>query len=436
MGELPTPGVQGCVTEPTGRRAEQPAEHDRAGDAGGGDDTPGLVFWEQAMKSKRVRWILAGVGVLLAAVIGYRLLSDGPKETKGRGQGDRAVTVTVAPVEKKDVPIELDGLGTVLPLSSVTLRTRVDGRLDSVTFKEGQDVKAGDVIAQIDPRPFQIQLEQARATLSRDSAQHRNAVKNLERYQGLLEQKLVSPQQVDDQRALAEQAAGVVGIDRAQVESAKLALDWTKVTSPIDGVTGVRQVDPGNLVHTSDPNGIVVITQLDPIAVMFTLPQDVLPQISAAMADGPLEVQAYGRDGSTLLATGQLSVVDNQINPSTATLRLKAQFPNPKHLLWPNAFVKARLKVTTRNDALVVPTVAVQRGPKGAFVYVVEPDSTAKLRPVQVETTEGELSLIRQGVAAGEQVVVEGQGQLRPGAKVQLKTPADGGQQKRAQVGP
>ncbi len=388
----------------------------------------------------KARWILLVVGVAVAGGVGYRLVSNGQSsDSKGGGKGaaaDRAIAVNVAPVEQRDVPISLDGLGSVIPLSTVTLKSRVDGRLDAVLFKEGQAVKAGEVVAQIDPRPFKIQLGQANATLARDSAQHRNAQANLERYQELFAKKLVAEQQVADQKALVDQAAGVVGIDRAQVEAARLQLEWTQVTSPIDGVTGIRQVDPGNLVHASDVNGLVVITQLDPIAVLFTLPQDALPQVSQAMADGPLEVEAYARDGTTLLATGQLSVIDNQINANTATLRLKAQFQNTRHLLWPNAFVKARLKVTTRTGALVVPTVAVQRGPKGAFVYLVGQDGTANVRAVQVDTTEGELTLVRGGLTAGEQVVVDGQSQLRPGAKVQLKNAPDGGAQKRAQVGP
>ena len=288
-------------------------------------------------------------------------------------------------------------------------------------------MKKGEVLAQIDPRPFRIQLDQAAATLARDSAQARNAALNLERFKGLREQKLVAQQQVDDQQTLADQAAAVVGIDRAQVENAKLMLEWSRVTSPIDGVTGVRQVDPGNLVHASDATGLVLITQLDPIAVVFTLPQDALPQVVKAMAEGPLTVEAFARDGTTLISTGTLMMIDNQINQTTATIRLKAQFDNASHRLWPNAFVKARLKLAKRPNMLVVPTPAVQRGPKGPFVYVVNSDDTAAVRSIEIEGTEGTLTMLKKGLEQGERVVLDGQNQLRPGSKVQVGAEAPRG---------
>jgi multidrug efflux system membrane fusion protein len=388
------------------------------------------------------KWPLRVFGVVfLAAIIGlvvWRLAFSAPPEAAAGGGGRRGgdgggkpVPVTLTTVVKQDVQLTLDGLGAVVPLATVAVKARVDGKLEQVMFKEGQTVKKGDVLAQIDPRPFKIQLDQATSTLARDSAQARNAMLNLERFKGLREQKLVPQQQVDDQQTLVDQAEAVMGIDRAQVDSAKLSLEWARVTSPIDGVTGVRQIDPGNLVRAADATGLVLITQLDPIAVVFTLPQDALPEVSKAMSNGPLTVEAYARDGTTMIASGTLMLIDNQINQTTATIRLKAQFDNTSQTLWPNAFVKARLKLNKRTDLLTIPTPAVQRGPKGTFVYVVAADDTASVRPIELDGTEGTLTLIKSGLEAGERVVLDGQSQLRPGSKVQTgegRQAADGGE--------
>jgi len=373
-------------------------------------------------KSRRRRWILATVGVLLLAGVGYRVLgSRSSSSAKGPAEA-RPVPVAVASVSQRDVPIYLEGLGTVVALATVTVKSQVDGRLDAVLFVEGQRVKKGEVIAQVDPRPFQAQLHQMEATLARDQAQLRNARLNLERYRDLRKQNLIAQQQVDDQQTQADQFAATVGIDQAQVETARLNLDYARIVSPIDGVTGIRQVDPGNLVHASDANGIVVITQLDPIAVLFTLPQDDLPRVSKALAQGPLSVEALSRDGNVKLGTGKVLLIDNQITQTTATIRLKAVFPNPDNALWPNQFVKARLLLTTRAGALVVPTPAIQRGPKGTFVYVVGPGNTVAVRPVELDSTEGALALISKGLTSGEQVVVDGQNQIRPGSLVQPRS--------------
>ncbi|HMK72650.1 MAG TPA: efflux RND transporter periplasmic adaptor subunit, partial [Myxococcaceae bacterium] len=257
-------------------------------------------------RSRRRRWILATVGVLLLAGVGYRVLgSRSSSSAKGPAEA-RPVPVAVASVSQRDVPIYLEGLGTVVALATVTVKSQVDGRLDAVLFVEGQRVKKGEVIAQVDPRPFQAQLHQMEATLARDQAQLRNARLNLERYRDLRKQNLIAQQQVDDQQTQADQFAATVGIDQAQVETARLNLDYARIASPIDGVTGIRQVDPGNLVHASDANGIVVITQLDPIAVLFTLPQDDLPRVSKALAQGPLSVEALSRDGNVKLGTGKV----------------------------------------------------------------------------------------------------------------------------------
>jgi membrane fusion protein, multidrug efflux system len=375
-------------------------------------------------KSHRRRWILAAVGALLLAGVGYRVLgSRSSGSAKGPAEA-RPVPVAVASVTQRDVPIYLEGLGTVVALATVTVKSQVDGRLDAVLFVEGQRVKKGEVIAQVDPRPFQAQVHQMAATLARDQAQLRNARLNLERYRDLRKQNLIAQQQVDDQQTQADQFAATVGIDQAQVETARLNLDYARIVSPIDGVTGIRQVDPGNLVHANDANGIVVITQLDPIAVLFTLPQDDLPRVSKAMAEGPLSVEALSRDGNLRLGTGKVLLIDNQITQTTATIRLKALFPNPENALWPNQFVKARLLLTTRAGALVVPTPAIQRGPKGTFVYVVGSGNTVAVRPVDLDSTEGPLALISKGLTPGEQVVVDGQNQIRPGSVVQPR-PAD-----------
>ncbi len=370
-----------------------------------------------------------GIAVAVIAGIGWWLHSRGQAAERGRpgaGSGEaRAVPVQLGKVEQRDLPIWVEGLGTVAAFQQVTVRAQVDGRLDKVLFKEGQAVKAGDVLAQIDPRPFEVQLHQAQGALARDRAQLDAAQKNYQRYKGLQAQQLVAAQQVESIGAQAGDFEGAIKIDEAAIESAKLNLDYARIKSPIDGVTGVRLVDAGNLVHASDTNGIVVVTALDPAAVFFTVPQDRLPKIAAAQQKGDVAVEVYNRDGSELLGKGTLAVIDNQINQTTATLRLKALVPNKERALWPNAFVKARMLVETRQGALVVPAVAVQHGPSGDFVYTVGADLTAQMKPVTVELTTGDTAVLAKGVQPGEQVVTEGANQLRPGSKVQ--PPHDGG---------
>lgn len=333
---------------------------------------------------------------------------------------NRVVPVLTADVVQRDVPVVRDGLGSVSAFYTVTVKTQVDGRITQVAFKEGQRVKKGDLLVQIDSRPFAIQLESAQAAMARDQAQLKNGQLNLERYKTLSQQNLIAVQQYTDQQASVDQLEAQVHSDQAQIDSARLNLDYARVTSPIDGVTGVRLVDPGNVVHASDATGLVIVTQLDPIAVFFTLPEDDLPEISSATAGTPqpLVVEAFSRDGEKPLGQGKLAVIDNEINQQTATIRLKAVFDNPKQMLWPNQFVKARLRVSTRKDALTVPSAVVQHGPNGTFVYVVTASQTAEMRPVVVDLTQGDVSIIKSGLKAGEQVVIEGQAQLRPGAKV------------------
>jgi multidrug efflux system membrane fusion protein len=367
-----------------------------------------------------------GLGVAVYSVMRARAAAAGGNA----GTPDRVVPVLVAPVQKKDFPIYLDGLGSAVPLHTVTVHTQVDGRLDAVSFKEGQFVHRGDPLAQVDPRPFMIQLHTAEALLARDTAQAREGRVNLQRYQTLRKENLIAQQQVDDTQALVDQYDATVRSDQAQIESARLNLDYSHITSPIDGVTGVRLIDPGNIIHAADATGIVVLTQLDPMTVVFTLPEDDLPRISDKFASGgttpdggppALQVEAYSRDGTQKLAVGKLSLIDNEINQTTATIRLRAIFDNPKNALWPNEFVKARLLLMMQTDAILVPAAAIQRGPTGTFVYVVGEDGTASIRPIDLESIQGETAVIAKGLTVGEQVVTDGLNQLKPGSKVSLR---------------
>jgi multidrug efflux system membrane fusion protein len=385
------------------------------------------------MRVRRIVLVLiAVVAIAAVGIFVYRRTSQkaaGAQRDQAAQAAGRAVPVVVATVQRRDVPIYLDGLGNVTAFKTVTVRSQVDGRLDRVLFKEGEPVKAGELLARIDPRPFQNQLQQALGALERDRAQLEAARRNFERYRQLAAKKLIPQQQADDQAAMVGQFEGAVRVDQATIEVAKLNLDYANIKSPIDGVSGVRIVDAGNLVRASDPNGLVMITQLDPIAVLFSLPQDELPRVMQELQRGLLSVEAWNRDGAQKLATGQLALVDNQINAATATMRLKAVFPNPQRLLWPNQFVKARLLLTVRKDAVVVPSTVPQRGPEGTFAYVVQPDQTVQPRNIEVEHTEGDIAIIAKGLAEGEQVVADGQNQLRAGSKV---IPRPSGQPTRA----
>jgi multidrug efflux system membrane fusion protein len=345
------------------------------------------------------------------------------------------VPVVVAVVERRDFPIYLEGLGTVVAFNTVTLRSRVDGELVRVAFSEGQAVHKGDLLAQIDPRPYEIQLHQTEANLARDKAQLRDNQLNYDRYVELRKQDLIAQQQVDDQAAQLGQFQGAVKGDEAAVENAKLQLTYSRITSPLDGVTGVRLVDPGNIVHATDTNGIVVITQLDPIAVLVTLPEDDLGEIAREMAQGPLSARAYSRDETIDYGSGQVALIDNQINQATGTLRLKVIFPNPGHLLWPNQFVKVRILLSTRKDAIVVASSVVQRGPQGSFAYLVKGDQTVEARPVRVGPVQGDQTLIEHGLEAGELVVTDGQYKLRTGSRVSYK-PANANPQAQKAGGP
>lgn len=392
---------------------------------------------------RRTRWIAFGVAAALLAVgvVFWRARSEGQEarpggahDGRGGGATERRVPVQAARVERRDLPVLVEGLGSVIAFKTVTVRSQVDGRLDRVLFKEGQDVERGAVLAEVDPRPFDIQLKQAQAALARDTAQLDASRRNLTRYQEVGKDKLIAQQQVDDQQALVDQLSGTVRADEAQIAQARLLLDYARIRSPIAGVTGVRLVDQGNLLRAADTTGIVVVTQLDPIAVLFTLPQSDLPRVSAAMNAAKeqgrkLRVQAVPSGGPSgePLAAGDVEVIDNQINPTTATIRLKAVFPNPRRALWPNQFVKARLEVETIRGALIVPATAIQRGPNGAYVYVVDEQKRATPRDIEVQLVQGDVAAIGKGVAVGEMVVTEGQFQLKPGAVVEVRAPGGGG---------
>ncbi len=335
-------------------------------------------------------------------------------KAQGKADGGKAIPVLAAEVVARDIPIYLEGLGNVTAFQTVTVHTQVDGRLDKVLFREGQEVKKGEQIAQVDPRPYQIQLHQAEGALAKDEATLKDAEVTLERDIDLVQKKLAAQQTVDDERAVADGAKGSIEIDKANIDSAKLNLDYARISSPIDGVTGIRQVDQGNIIHAADANGIVIITQLDPIAVYFTLPEDDLVRVNRELKKAPLDVDAYSRDGSAKLASGKLALVDNEINQATATLKLKAVFSNPDRTLWPNQFVKIRLLLNIRSNALVVPASVVQRGPQGTFAYVILADDTVDMRPIEIDSQAGDLVIIAKGLQAGERVVADGQSLLRP----------------------
>jgi multidrug efflux system membrane fusion protein len=375
-------------------------------------------------KSTSTRWVLGGVLVLGLAgatlFVRHEKSAANSAAPAGGAAEARPIPVVVDAATRRDVPVFLDGLGNAVPLVTVTVRPQVDGPLTTVAFREGQSVKKGDLLARIDPRPFNIALHQAQAALARDQAQAKNATVNLTRYIALHDQGLATQEQLDDNRATADQFAGTVKADQAAIENAALQLDYTEVRSPVDGVTGVRQVDQGNVVHATDPNGIVVVTQLDPMTIVFTLPQDDLPEINKEI-DGGLSIEAYDRDGNRLLGKGKLTLVDNQVNTTTATVKLKGIVPNPNKALWPNEFVRARLVLAVRSQVIAIPAPAVQRGPQGTFVYVVTPDQTAALRTIKVDTVQDQWAIITSGIQAGDKVVVEGQNQLRPGAKVSVR---------------
>jgi multidrug efflux system membrane fusion protein len=356
----------------------------------------------------------------VAGFFGWRSMQKKQQtQAAGLDPSKRAVPVVVANVEQRDLPVYLEGLGSVVAYNTVTVKSRVDGQLVQVAFREGQEVKEGDLLAVIDPRPFEVALSQAEAGIYRDQAQLADAKLNLERYSGLFKEGVVSQQQYDTQRALVAQLDGSVRSDQAQINSAKLQLVYCHITAPISGRIGLRLVDSGNIVHANDANGLLVITQLQPITVIFSLPEDNLQVVARRMREGTLRVDALSRDPHTLLAKGSLLTMDNQIDSSSGTFRLKAVFDNQDRVLWPNQFVNARLQVDLKKNDTVAPASAIQRGSQGTFVYVVKPDKTVDARPVTVEFIQGGVASIASGLSPGEQVVTDGQDKLQKGSLVE-----------------
>jgi multidrug efflux system membrane fusion protein len=343
---------------------------------------------------------------------------------KSRAPAPGPVPVAVAKAELRDVPVFRTGIGSVVPRNMVTVRFQVDGVLQNVAFTEGQTVKVGDVLAQIDPRPFKAALAAAEAAQAKDAAQLVNARLDLARYNDLVKRDFATRQSVDTQKALVDQFEAAVQGDAAQIDTARIQLGYATVTSPIQGRTGIRLVDAGNVVHAADAGGLVVITEMQPITVVFTLPQEVLPDILRGQAAAPLVVEVWSSEGSQKLDTGTLILIDNQIDQSTGTVKLKALFANQAGLLWPGQFINAHLILETRHDAVTVPEQAVQRGPEGTFVWTVEPDSTVTIRPVTIAQVAQGTALVTKGLEAGQTVVTDGQFKLLKGLHVQFSAPA------------
>lgn len=350
--------------------------------------------------------------------------SGGGRRGGGFNMANLSVPVVVATAQRGDLPVYYNGLGTVTAFNTVTVRSRVDGQIMRINFTEGQFVHAGDSLVEIDPRPFQVQLEQAQGQLAKDQAQQRDAQVNLERYQLLFKEGVIPKQQLDTQNAQVGQFDGAIKSDQAAIDNAKLQIAYCHITAPISGRVGLRLVDIGNIVHASDSNGLLVITQLQPISVIFTLPQDDLPVVAAKLRSGSqLTVQAFDRDDTAEIDTGKLVAIDNQIDTTTGTFKLKATFSNERNLLFPNQFVNAHLLVDTRKNLIVVPAAAIQRGPQGTYVYAVK-DGVAKIQNVTIAQTTGGNVGLSAGVASGEVVVIDGADKLQDGSKV---TPSPAG---------
>lgn len=408
------------------------------------DDTRAATA-DRARSGRPLRvWVLAlvvlGVAIVVALarpMLGRRSdpgangpASGGSAEARGGRDRDahgpggtvsKSVPVLGTKVTVGDLGLKETGLGTVTPLATVVVRSRVDGQLIRLHYQEGQRLKEGDLLAEIDPRPYQVQLMQAEGQLAKDEAALKNARLDLERYKVLLSQDSVSRQQLDTQTTVVSQAEAAVKSDQAQVEGAKLNLVYSRITAPITGVVGLRLVDQGNMVHANDPNGLAVMTQQQPIAVTFTIPADHLPPVLERMQNGAkISVEAWDRDLKKKLATGEVLAVDNQIDPTTGTVKIKARFANEDLALYPNQFVNASMLIDTLKSVVLVPTAAIERGPQATHVYVVKPNATVELRDIVLVATEGDVSAVRQGLSGGETVVIDGLDKLQPGAAVAL----------------
>jgi multidrug efflux system membrane fusion protein len=369
------------------------------------------------------RLVITAIATLIVVGAGIAVWSPGqrqqPQQRFGRGfQTDGPVPVIAALTRRADVPVYFDGVGTVRALNTVTVKPQVEGKLISVSYREGEDIKRGQVLARIDPATFQAQYDQSVARKAQDEATLANARLDLERYSKLIATNSIARQQYDAQKATVSQLEALVRLDQAAIDNAKAVLDYTTITAPIDGRTGIRLVDEGNIVRPADAVGIVVITQLRPIAVLFTLPQQQLGDVNRAFAEGPLTVDAFGPDNKTVIDKGELKVVDNQVDQATGTIKLKAEFPNARLQLWPGQFVNVRLLVDTLRNVVVAPTAAVQRGPNGTFVFVVQSDSTVAVRLVTVSQQDEAQAVIASGLGPDERVVTTGFARLAGGTGV------------------
>jgi multidrug efflux system membrane fusion protein len=358
--------------------------------------------------------------VVITAAVGVAVWSRSDAPEADPTASPPPVPVVAATISGHQVPIYLRGVGTVIAFNNVIVRSQITGPITNISFKQGQTVHKGDLLAEIDPRPYQAQLDQATANRDRDQALLVNAQANLDRYTPLLAKGFATSQLVDTQKAQLQQLQATVKSDEAIIESAKVNLSYTKLTAPIDGVTGIRQIDEGNVIHPTDPNGLVDVTQIQPISLIFSLPQTTFPEIQQEMAKGTVKVLAYSQDDKTKLDEGRLLLIDNQIVQTTGTIRLRATFPNAQHMLWPGELVNVRLLLKMEPNGLTVPAGAVQQGPNGSFLYVIGQGETAEVRPVTVaQISEGQ-ALIDSGLKPNETVVVDGQYKLQPGLHVRV----------------
>jgi multidrug efflux system membrane fusion protein len=376
---------------------------------------------EKTKGRSRRRFLWTGGVLILVAVAGFAVWRkiEQPAPVAARSPG---VPVTVASATLRDVPILLQGLGTVAASNTIAIHSQIDGKLQAVNFMEGQEVHQGDTLAVIDPRALQAALDQAVAKKAQDQAQLTGALKDLDRFKTLVIKNAETQQNVDAQQAKVDQLKATVDADQAAIAAAQTQLSYTAITAPIDGRVGFRQVDVGNIIHANDPNPLTVLTQVRPVVVTFTLPQKNLAQVRAAMLRGPVPVHAFDQDNNQELSAGELMLIDNQIDQTTSTIRLKARFANADELLWPGEFVHVRIAVDTQKGAVTVPPVALQRGPQGLYAWVIKPDSTAEERPLEATAVDDDIAIVTKGLAADEKVVVNGQYRLQPGARVDAKT--------------
>jgi membrane fusion protein, multidrug efflux system len=376
----------------------------------------------QGRKLRRIVYVAAGLAVvaLVAGVAVSRLKGT------ARAAPTPSVPVVATAAGQRDVPIYSDALGTVLALNTVSIRAQVTGQIVSINFRQGQDVRAGEVLAKIDPAPFQASLDQAMAKKAQDQAQLIDAEKDLARFKTLVVKDAETQQNVDSQQAKVDQFKAMIAGDQGAIEAAQTQLNYTTITAPIDGVVGFRQIDIGNIIHTTDANPLTVLTQIKPCVAIFTLPQDALGPVREAMLRGSVEVLAFDQNDAEQIAQGHLLLIDNQIDQSTSTIRLKAEFPNQDERLWPGEFVHVRILLTTRKDAVTIPPVAVQRGPDGLYVWVIKPDNTVQLRPINAQTVDDKTAIVSKGLSAGERVVVDGQSRLDEGTHVNIRTGTSG----------